>query len=183
MAGNGNSGGRNAKSAGTHVLQGTFQRVRHAGHETPEPPPGVPVPPKKLTAEEQGEWDRMITRLQQSKTLSIVDDAALYQYVALFAEVEECKADAERIRKLSKDLMKEVRKLEGSDLLAAVQEIVKLQFLLSKHQTQLRQGHMAIRMYLVEFGQTPSARTRVKLPVEKPAKDDKKTRFFGAARA
>jgi hypothetical protein len=180
MAGNANSGGRNAKSKLELVAAGTFRPDRHAAHETPEPPSGVPLPPKKLTAEEQGEWDRMVARLQQTRALSIVDDAALYQYVALFAEVEECKADSERIRKLHKALMKEVRRLEGSDLLAAVQEIVKLQFLLSKHQTQLRQGHMAIRMYLVEFGQTPSARTRVKLPPAEKPTDDKKTRFFGA---
>jgi hypothetical protein len=38
---------------------------------------------------------------------------------------------------------------------------VKLKQLDAKAITQLRQGHMALRQYLVEFGMTPAARNRV----------------------
>ena len=49
-------------------------------------------------------------------------------------------------------------------LAEAIKKIVDLEQILAKQTTQLRQGHMAIRQYLIEFGMTPSARTRVKLP-------------------
>lgn len=162
MAGTKNSGGRNRKSGLAHILQGTFRADRHGEHDTPEPPKGLPVPPKPLNGEAKAEWARMVGRLEQSKTLSLVDDAALYQYVQLFAETEAVKADNVQVRKLSIELKKAIRNLEGQELLGAVGEIVKLQHIIARHSQQLRQGHMAIRQYLVEFGMTPSARTRVK---------------------
>lgn len=156
-------------SGRAHIIQGTFRPDRHGEADTPEPPKGVPVPPKTLNAEEQGEWDRMVGRLEQSKTLSLVDDAALYEYVQLFAEKEMIKSDDVSVRKLSKDLRRAIKDLEGAELVQAIEQIVKLQLILPKHSQQLRQGHMAIRQYLVEFGMTPSARTRVKVASgEKP---------------
>jgi P27 family predicted phage terminase small subunit len=164
MPGTANSGGRNAKPPKVHLLQGTFQRVRHAGHDVPEPPPGRPTPPKPLTGVAKAEWERMVARMEQSKTLSIVDDAALYQYVQLHTETEAITEDAARLQRLSADLKRAARKLDGTNLVEAIGRIVELQRIIAKQTQQLRQGHMAIRQYLVEFGMTPSARTRVKLP-------------------
>lgn len=176
MPGTANSG-RNAKSTALHVLKGTFRKGRHSGYVSPEPPSGTPKPPKKLSGEERAEWERMVDRLEQNKTLSVVDDAALYQYVQLFAETEQVKTDHADVRKLSADLKKSTDTLEGRDLVDAIKEIVTLQFLIGKQTLQLRQGHMAIRQYLVEFGMTPSARTRVKLPAQAPTVDPRKARY------
>src|SRR6185295_1946123 len=89
-------------------------------------------------------------------------DAVLYQYVCLYAETEGIRTDRAALTKLSADLMRVVeKKLRGEALVGAVTEIVKLQILRSKQLVQLRQGHMALRQYLVEFGMTPAARTRV----------------------
>lgn len=158
----GRSGGRNAKTIQQHQLEGTFNTTRHSGFENPDPTAGTPKPPKALSAEARLEWKRMIGRLTESKTLSIVDDAALYQYVQLFAETEGLRADAAKTRALSAELKKTARELEGAELVTAIAEIVKLQFILAKLTTQLRQGHMAVRQYLVEFGLTPAARSRVR---------------------
>jgi seryl-tRNA synthetase len=125
----------------------------------------------------------MIARMETSKTLSGVDDAALYQYVELYAETEAIKVDHQRIRALSSKLMKSVRTLKGSDLVDAVKEIVKLEFVLSKQSTQLRQGHMAVRQYLIEFGMTPSARTRVKIPAGTEKPKSKLVAFTGGKQA
>lgn len=184
MPGTSNSGGRNAKGAQLHVVQGTFRPGRHAGSETPEPPKGTPDPPKALTGEAKAEWKRMVDRLAQNGTLSIVDDAALYQYVELYAETEAVKTDNANVRKLSKELKAAAKNLEGMELVQAIGEIVKLQQILAKQTQQLRQGHMAIRQYLVEFGMTPSARSRVKVaPGGKPVVDPKKEKFFGGSGA
>lgn len=178
MPGTVNSGGRNAKSARAHLLQGTFQPSRHGGHDVPEPPKGTPLPPGRLTGTAKAEWDRMIGRLEKNGSLSVVDDAALYQYVKLYAETEQIDIDQQENRRLSALLKKAVTKdLGGAELVEIVRKIVDLRALIGKATRDLRQGHMAIRQYLVEFGMTPSARTRVKLPPAKPAVDPQKAKY------
>lgn len=164
MPGTANSGGRNAKAANLHVLQGTFRDDRHGAYTNPEPPKGVPEPPQPLIGEAKAEWTRMVSRLETNGTLSIVDDAALYQYVELHAETEAVKTAQKELKKLSADLKRTVKRLEGADLVEAIGNIVDLQKIMAKQTQQLRQGHMALRQYLVEFGMTPAARSRVKLP-------------------
>lgn len=161
--------GRRPKSAKQHKLDGTFQRCRHAGIKTPEPPAGVPNAPKPLTGDALAEWNRMVNRLALVGTLSVVDDAALYQYACLFAEVEALSVtQAETAASI--DIVEEnLRGLEQSDLVAAFQEITKLRQLEARYVTQIRQGRMALRHFLVEFGMTPSARARIKLPLTKEA--------------
>lgn len=167
MPGTANSGGRNRKTARQHKLQGSFQKVRHAGITTPEPPKGTPTRPKPLTGDAADEWDRMIDRLSVTGTLSPVDDGALYQYCRLFAETEQLAVDQTETS-VSIDIVEEnLRDMTGSDLVAAFQEITKLRQLEAGYSTKIRQGRMAIRQYLVEFGLTPSARSRVKVPETK----------------
>lgn len=166
------SGGRNKKAASAHILHGTFRSDRHAGDATPEPPAGRPTPPKRLSADARAEWKRMIVRLERAQTLTVVDDAALYQYVELFSETERVKTDHARLRKLSEELTVLARELRGHELLEAIQKVVSIEHILAKQTLQLRQGHMAIRQYLVEFGMTPAARTRVKTTGDATPKAD-----------
>lgn len=163
MPGTKNSGGRNKKSTQTHVLLGTFRRDRHGDDvdNTPTPPKGKPVPPRPLTAIAQEEWDRMVERLDKNQVLTIVDDAVLYQYCQLFEETEAITADNARLRAMSVTLMDMVKKLTGPELVETIGKIVDIEHELSKQHTKLRQGHMAIRQFLVEFGMTPAARSRV----------------------
>src|SRR5437660_260409 len=107
MPGTANSGGRNARTPEEHRQRGTFRKNLHGGYECPEHPAGKPVPPKELTGDAAAEWDRMIARLEQAKTLSTIDDAALYQYVQLFAEVESIAATHARLEALSRRLQGE----------------------------------------------------------------------------
>jgi len=161
MAGTKASGGRNAKSRTMLLVEGTFRKDRHKDLATPAPPAGKPPRPKTLSGPARTEWDRMVVRLERSQTLSLVDDAALYQYAQLFAETEAIRTDRAALKELSATLMTAIQRLRVDALVDAAAEIVKLQFLLAKHTAQLRQGHMALRQYLVEFGMTPAARTRV----------------------
>lgn len=185
MPGTRNSGGRNAKGKQLHVLQGTFRGDRHTDQVIPDPPKGRPEPPKKLTADERAEWNRMVARLEQTGTLAIVDDAALFEYVQLFAETQTIKTDQIENRKLATALKRTISEseLDGSDLVSAVKDIISLRHLANKATRDLRQGHMAMRQYLVEFGMTPSARSRVKLATDTPAAADPvKDKYFGGNR-
>lgn len=167
MAGvKGRSGGRNAKTRAQLSMDGTFRPDRHAGLSNPEPPSGKPEPPKVLEGDALEEWNRMVGRLEVSRTLTKVDDAVLYQYCRLFAETEAL-AVSQLETASSIDIMEEnLSGLEGSELVQAFQEITKLRQLESRYGTQIRQGRMALRTYLVEFGMTPAARSRVKVTGE-----------------
>jgi P27 family predicted phage terminase small subunit len=173
MAGTRNSGGRNAKSSALHALEGTF-RKGDAAFVTPDPPKGRPDTPPTLAGHALAEWNRMVDRLDANETLTVVDDAALYQYCCLFGETEDTqdlrRETAQLAATLQATIAREATRITNTtepaagevfDVAAAVAEILALQQLIAKQTTQLRQGHMAIRQYLVEFGMTPAARTRV----------------------
>ncbi len=163
----GRSGGRNRKTSQEHALNRSFRADRHAGVKNAAPPIGKPTPPRPLGPVAQAEWDRMVTRLETSKTNAIVDDAILFQYVQLFAEVDETATDREHVQQLSAALMKRaLEKISGSELVEAIAKIVTLEYLLVKQKTQLRQGHIALKQMLVEFGMTPASRNRVRITGE-----------------
>lgn len=169
MPGTTHSGGKNRRSAKHHQLAGTFQKCRHAGIKTPEPPAGVPNMPKPLEGDAAAEWLRMTQRLAVVGTLSAVDDAALYQYCCLFAETEALAVDRVETAGSIAIIEENLRGIEKDDLVAVFQELTKLRQLEARYATQIRQGRMALRQYLVEFGMTPSARTRIKLPADQTA--------------
>jgi|KBSSwiStaDraftv2_1062776.scaffolds.fasta_scaffold09316_6 Phage terminase, small subunit. len=194
MPGTSSSGGRNARSRAEHKLAGTLRGDRHGtatDPQPPDPPKGRPHRPSTLRGHALAEWNRMVVRLEASKTLSTVDDAALYQYVCLFAETEAILTARRENAALVKKLLAAVTRIESSlkelaaadrvaetvtvvdvgDLTEAIAQVVKLRQLDTKLTTQLRQGHMAVRQYLVEFGMTPAARSRVKVPTTPETKD------------
>jgi sulfur relay (sulfurtransferase) DsrC/TusE family protein len=103
----------------------------------------------------------------------------LFQYVLLHAETEQIRADNRRLRSLIKKFGQEAKELEGEDRRQLLAQVIELHRIVANHATQLRQGHMALRQYLVEFGMTPAARTRVKIPATKKAKS-KLEEFMGA---
>jgi P27 family predicted phage terminase small subunit len=122
---------------------------------------GKPAPPHPLSAVAQAEWDRMVERLAKNQVLTIVDDAVLYQYCQLYEETESIQSDTLRLRKFSQDLMELAKTLQGQDLVTTLERVAELEVVLSKQFTKLRQGHLALRTFLVEFGMTPAARSRV----------------------
>jgi hypothetical protein len=122
----------------------------------------------------------MVNRLKSTRSLTSVDDAVLYQYVCLFVEVEEQKAESTRLDRLSRNLEELVTaKLEGQARLDALDKIRSLRNLKWRAAVNLRQGRLALRQYLVEFGMTPGSRTRVKAsPPEAPSTTRSTSRFF-----
>lgn len=168
MPGTAASGGRNAKTPEQHKLEGTYQPVRHGGYQGPAAPKGTPTAPKDLQGEARDEWDRMIVRLTACGTQSTVDDGVLYQYCQLFAETEAI-AVSQIETAASIDIVEEnLHGMKKDELIAAFQEITKLRALEARYTTQIRQGRMAIRQYLQEFGLTPASRGRVKVPETTP---------------
>jgi P27 family predicted phage terminase small subunit len=185
MAGTSSSGGRNRKSQREHALAGTGRTDRGTkpkGKTTdPDPPRGRPPTPKGLVGMAREEWARMVNRLEAAKILSVVDDAALYQYCCLYAETEGIRASRMTNARLLAKLEAALERVRHEDQIAAVASAIgDLQRVDAKHLQQLRQGHMAIRQYLVEFGMTPAARSRVRA-TDAPAPEDPFAEFDSPA--
>lgn len=199
MPGTSKSGGRNRKSRAEHALTGTGRKDRGTKATTsadvPDPPKGRPPIPIGLIGPALEEWTRMVLRLEAAKTLSTVDDAALYQYCCLFAETEAIVVAQRGTAALLTSLLVAIEKwtrlvdllekaaakakddpldaaLEtqqyGAQIVEAGAQIVQLKKLEAKYPAQLRQGHMAIRQFLVELGMTPAARSRVQPSADAP---------------
>src|SRR4051812_11209607 len=121
MPGTSNSGGRNRKPARQHRLEGSYRADRHAaGGDAPDPPKGRPTPPAGLAGVALEEWHRMVDRLELSKTLSLVDDAALYQYCSLFAETEAVARAKSANDALIAKLQKAIARLQHQDLVDVI---------------------------------------------------------------
>jgi P27 family predicted phage terminase small subunit len=177
VPGTSSSGGRNRKSQRAHALAGTGRKDRGTAKtstsaDTPDVPKGQPPTPIGLIGPALAEWHRMVARLDDAKTLSTVDDAVLYQYCCLFAETEAISVAHRTNVALVEKLQAAINKLkDGEQIVRAIESIVQLKKLEVKSTTQLRQGHMAVRQYLVELGMTPAARSRVKV-ADAPAPED-----------
>jgi P27 family predicted phage terminase small subunit len=168
----GRSGGHNAKTVKEHKLQGTFQKVRHAGVRNPDPPIGIPTPPKKIEGDAAEDWVRMVGRLTKSKTMSEVDDAALYQYCQMFSETERLSISQQEVGSSLQIINDSLGDYEGAERIAIFQEMSKMRQLEAGYSTKIRQNRMALKSWLVEFGLTPASRGRVKLPDAKPDVDE-----------
>ena len=126
------------------------------------------------------EWARMVGRLEESSCLSQMDDGVIYQYCCLFAETEalgrrQSEIDA-GVGVLEENLGD--GDVDKDDLVRLLMEIAGQRKLSASYDNKIRQGRMALRQYLVEFGLTPAARTRVKLP---PKRGETKVEQFRRA--
>lgn len=141
--------GRPRKPTRLKLLEGTYRPDRAPRNE-PMPAPAVPEPPEDLDPEARAEWDRIVPHLAALGLLSHLDRAALAAYCQLYARWWE----AERaIREHG------LTQVTESGYVAQRPEV-------GIANTALTQ----MRRYLVEFGLTPAARSRIDAPTapEKP---------------
>jgi len=163
MAGVKGRSGRRPKTVQQHHADGTYNVTRHTGIENPEPPIGRPPVPDGLTGAALAEWVRMLDRLSESRTLSVVDDAVVYQYCRLWAETEALATTQGGIAGAIARVDKALESGTDEVCVALTDELTKLWQLQSRYTTQIRQGRLGLRAYLVEFGLTPASRGRVRV--------------------
>jgi P27 family predicted phage terminase small subunit len=120
----------------------------------------------------QETWGRLIWAFEDMGMLHKVDADAVYAYCQLWSETELVKQQQDEARAGLKVLEENLSDIAAEDKVALFTQIVTLHKTVSKCTDQLRQGRMAIRQYLVEFGLTPASRGRVKLPPKREEVDD-----------
>jgi P27 family predicted phage terminase small subunit len=113
---------------------------------------GAPAVPSSLKGEALAEWNRMIVRLEASKTLTSVDDGVLANYCRLHADAERLQAAVDA---LPSPFFSKVS-VDGAGVEHREPKV-------HPGFAQLRSYRQALRQFLVEFGLTPAARSRVKV--------------------
>lgn len=162
------SGGRNRKPAALHVVAGTFRQDRHQDQDVIAPA-GAPERPVDLSGAALEEWDRVVRCLEAQRTLARVDGIALANHCRLHALVQRLEVEVAALPSLTFEKVT----VDGAGTEHREPKVHPLV-------AQLRTGRQALRTSLVEFGLTPSSRTRVAPTV--PAASNPLARFLGKGR-
>jgi len=104
--------------------------------------------------------------------LAKVDGHVAGAYCQLWSETHHVKEQLEEARAGLKVLEENLSDIQAEDKVQLFTQIVALHKTISKCTDQSRQGWMAIRQYLVEFGLTPASRGRIKLPPKAETADE-----------
>lgn len=156
--------GRRAKTVEEHKQQGTYQPCRHGHHTNPEPTPGAPEPPDHLDGEALAMWHRMCGSFADMKTLAMVDAAALERFCFLWER-------ADRVDRIlsdpAVDLLFEKVTVDSS----GVEHVEPKRNPLLAESLALNRE---LRMWLAEFGMTPAARGKVKIPKKAEEEDPRR---------
>jgi P27 family predicted phage terminase small subunit len=118
---------------------------RPLNEREPAAPQGVPERPEWLDAEAQAEWDRVTVELQEMGLLSRTDRAALTAYCTAWSRWVEAEAQVKKYGTVVKSPEK------GFPMKSPYLSIAD-------------QALETMRKLMVEFGLTPSSRSRIRLP-------------------
>ena len=139
--------GTKPKPKALRLLQGEKKKSRINQNE-PQPELGVPVCPAFLSETAKAEWDRISKELDKLGLLTEMDMAALAGYCDAYGRW----ADASVILKKEGLIIRtETDRIVQNPALAIIAQALK-----------------EMKGFLVEFGMTPSSRTRVSAPKKKP---------------
>lgn len=146
--------GRKPKPTQSKVLQGTFRKDRHSGAEA-APEVALPEAPDHLSPDAVQEWSRVSEELYSCGLLSRVDRAALAAYCVVYARWAEAESG---IREKGLLIKAPSGAIQQSPLVGIANRALDL-----------------MHKYMVEFGMTPSSRSRIKVD---PPKGDDKNKFM-----
>lgn len=156
--------GRKAHPTALRLIKGNPTR-RPLNAAEPSPPPGRPTPPEHLGPEARAEWERISGDLYAIGVLTLIDRAALAAYCTAYGRWIQAETALTRAREAAgKDEGGGI----GSELVhgAMVSPLVRA-----------ADGAMRDLMrYAVEFGMTPSARSKVK--ATPPSNADEEARKY-----
>jgi P27 family predicted phage terminase small subunit len=146
--------GRRPLPTAVKKLRGNPGR-RPLNRAEPKPTKGPPAKPAQLTGVASEEWDAIVPQLELLGVLTVVDGKALAAYCHFFARWWQAEAEIERLG----IILEEERLDKEGNLVGAVY----------KRNPAISVSHEAakiMRSYLVEFGMTPSSRSRLRMTGE-----------------
>ena len=144
--------GRKPKPTLMKSLEGNPGR-RPLNDREPEPPDGIPECPGFLDAEAKAEWFRTAKVLSDMGLLTLADRSALAAYCTAYSRWVKAE---EQVRKYG----------------TIVKSPVKGFPMKSPYLTVADQALETMRKFMVEFGLTPSSRSRIRVPGSSNAADE-----------
>lgn len=155
--------GRPPKPTNVHLLNGNPSKLKKTDLEVRvDVPVEVPQPPSHLSDGALAEWHRISPELEKMQVVSMVDRAALGAYCSSYSiwEIADNK-----IRSLGESGM-----VVGEDDLAKVSPWMRVR----------SSAIIEMHKFLIEFGFSPSSRSRVMVAAKKTAPEEEKSvkRFF-----
>ena len=150
--------GRKPKPTSIKLLEGNPGK-RRINKDEPKPPEGIPDCPEMLGDEARAEWFRISQALQEMGILTKADRSALAAYCMAYGRWVEAEENVKRFGTIVKSPNK------GFPMK-------------SPYLTVADQAMENMRKFLVEFGLTPSSRSRIKVPDAAPL--DELDQFLGA---
>jgi P27 family predicted phage terminase small subunit len=151
--------GRKPKPAKIHELNG-FPGKRKLNRREPKPRLCIPLPPAHLSEQIKEAWRKLAVKLHRMGVLTEADAWGLEELSETYVEV----------RDLRQQIAQEGRTVEITTTTGDVREVT------NPLVNQLSDAAKRLRALMVEFGLTPSARTRVNVTEEK--EEDPLDRFF-----
>jgi P27 family predicted phage terminase small subunit len=144
--------GRKPKPTVIRILEGNPGKRAFNDHE-PVPPPGMPNCPEYLDDEARAEWFRTAKVLHDMQLLSMADRTALAAYCVAYSRWIHAEQQVKKYGSIVKSPEK------GFPMKSPYLCIAD-------------QAMEAMRKFMVEFGLTPSSRSRIKVPGDLEAQDE-----------
>ena len=144
--------GRKPKPTCIRVLEGNPGK-RAINDREPTPPPGVPDCPDYLDDEAKAEWFRTAKVLSDMGLLSLADRTALAAYCVVYSRWLKAEEQVKKFGSIVKSPEK------GFPMKSPYLSVAD-------------QALDAMHKFMVEFGLTPSSRSRIRVPAGGQAKDE-----------
>ncbi len=144
--------GRKPKPTALKILEGNPGK-RTLNDREPLPPEGIPECPEFLDEEARAEWYRLAALLGRMKLLTVADRSALAAYCTVYSR---WVAAERQVRQYGTVILSPNKKFPMK----------------SPHLTIADQALETMRKFMVEFGLTPSSRSRIRLPEDSQAADE-----------
>jgi len=143
------------------ILEGVTNKNRINFNE-PQPNPSRPTCPSHLNEPAKEEWEEMVVELENLGLLTKIDKAALACYCQTWGRWVEAEWKLKELSSMSPDKMAFLYKTTNGNLI--------INPLLSVANKAMEQMHK----FLIEFGMTPSSRSRIiaEPPKEKDPMDE-----------
>jgi P27 family predicted phage terminase small subunit len=139
---------------------------RKLNNAEPQPAPGEPEMPAGLSSIAREEWRKVVPELLRLQVLSKIDGKALGGYCAAYARWLAAEAD---VQKYGLTIEEPVIDLTGKQRKLGDRLVIRL-----KKNPAISTSNDAMKMmksFLIEFGMTPAARTRLKIEGGDPPED------------
>lgn len=135
---------------------------RAINKKEPKPAPGIPSPPSHLTDSGKVAWGRLTVLLDRMGVLTEADTFALERLCDCYAEILELREEVEGAGRTYT-----TTSTQGETVIKANPAV-----------PMLADADRRFKSYLVEFGLTPAARTKVQIKDDDEEKDQL-AEFFG----